>query len=548
MFRKSQTSQLELFESPSNLMSKRASKKYDDPKAWHNQFFKLVTSQVNEDNFAPLFKDTLRGAPTASIRILVSMSVLKEGFGCSDEQLFEKCEYDLLVRKALGLTNLNDKTPSLDTYYCFRRRLVEYEDAKGVNLMDTCFKDITTEQIKMFDIAGKSVRMDSKLIGSNIAWYSRYRLILTTLQQWAENGIASLNPSLRKKLEPFVKEDGQKTEYNSDSETVYKRLTSLGELIYQILVRIKASGSLLLKRVFDEQFLVEKGVVTLREKKTISAKSVQNPNDPDANYRSKGDQKIKGYSVNITESNDDDDKPNLITDVTVKPATAADNSYLQDSVNATSEITGNPVERINADGAYQSEANRVFAQENNILFLTTGLQGKQPRIDISFDGEILIAIDRKTGEKLPVKRVKDKWRVTIEDKYSYLTSEQIDKRILRKQLESIPKELLNKRNNVEAAMFQVSFHTRNNKTRYRGLLKHSLWADARCLWMNFVRLMIFQITVCQRTIFDLYKVIVEFVKAQILSLIETFTTPNYYKVAKGSRSFCLLYPLRYDFY
>ncbi|MEG1839301.1 MAG: hypothetical protein RR220_08440, partial [Bacteroidaceae bacterium] len=138
--------------------------------------------------------------------------------------------------------------------------------------------------------------------------------------------------------------------------------------------------------------------------------------------------------------------------------------------------------------------------------------------------------------------------VTIEDKYRYLTSEQIDKRLLRKQLESIPKELLDKRNNVEAAMFQVSFHTRNNKTRYRGLQKHSLWADARCLWMNFVRLMIFQITVCQRTIFDLYKVIVGFVKIQILSLIETFLTQDYYKVARDSRRFTLLYPMCYDFY
>ena len=27
-----------------------------------------------------------------------------EGFGCSDEDLFEKCEFDLLTRKALGLS------------------------------------------------------------------------------------------------------------------------------------------------------------------------------------------------------------------------------------------------------------------------------------------------------------------------------------------------------------------------------------------------------------------------------------------------------------
>ena len=43
---------------------------------------------------------------------------------------------------------------------------------------------------------------------------------------------------------------------------------------------------------------------------------------------------------------------------------------------------------------------------------------------------------------------------------------------LRKQIERLPLEEQHKRNNVEAAMFQYSFHTRNGKTRYRGLLKH----------------------------------------------------------------------------
>ncbi len=40
------------------------------------------------------------------------------------------------------------------------------------------------------------------------------------------------------------------------------------------------------------------------EKKQIAADSVQNPNDPDAEYRQKGQQKVKGYSVNITETTD----------------------------------------------------------------------------------------------------------------------------------------------------------------------------------------------------------------------------------------------------
>lgn len=48
-----------------------------------------------------------------------------------------------------------------------------------------------------------------------------------------------------------------------------------------------------------------------------------------------------------------------------------------------------------------------------------------------------------------------------------------------------------KRNNVEATIFQYCFHTRNNKTRYRGLLKHKLQAFARGLWINMRRLFIF---------------------------------------------------------
>lgn len=104
---------------------------------------------------------------------------------------------------------------------------------------------------------------------------------------------------------------------------------------------------------------------------------------------------------------------------------------------------------------------------------------------------------------LPVTKTNDKWRISTDSKakYRYFTREQVEKALLRKRLEAIPKKELNRRNNVEAAMFQISYHTRNNKTRYRGLVKHVMWACSRCMWMNFIRLMIFQTTTSQRTLF-----------------------------------------------
>ena len=37
------------------------------------------------------------------------------------------------------------------------------------------------------------------------------------------------------------------------------------------------------------------------------------------------------------------------------------------------------------------------------------------------------------------------------------------------------------------------FHTRNNKTRYRGLIKHTLQTIARCAWINMRRLFLYDI-------------------------------------------------------
>jgi hypothetical protein len=510
-------------------MRGRALKKYGDPKAWHNQFYELVTCNINEDAFKPLFKEGNMGRGNASISQLVAIMIMKEGNRRSDEQMFEAVDFDLLVRKALGLINISDQAPSLDTYYLLRRRISEYEDETGINLIEHCFKDVTRAQAVKFNIKGNSVRMDSKLIGSNIARYSRYRIVLTTLQKWAINGIFSLNPSLKKKLKPYLDEDAQKTEYRSTSDEIQQKIESLGSLIYKILVRIKATDGLLLNRVFNEQYEVYHGKVALRDKKRISADSVQNPNDPDAGYRTKGDQSIKGYSVNATETNDEDGKPSLITDVQVKSATAADKDFLEGGIEGSAEVTGTLAEHVNADGAYQSDGNRDFAADNLIDFVTSGLQGKPSRYDLTLNDDGLTVVDKATGDVVPVTRAKDKWRIATDSKakYRYFTPEQVEKALLRKRLEAIPKKELDRRNNVEAAMFQISYHTRSNKTRYRGLVKHVMWACSRCLWINFIRLMIFQTTTCQRTIFTLFRALGRSMQSHLILIGESLLSLLY---------------------
>ncbi|MBK6482121.1 MAG: transposase [Chitinophagaceae bacterium] len=110
------------------------------------------------------------------------MMVLKEANGWSDEQLFENCRFNLLVRSALGLMNMDDAVPVESTYYLFRKRIVEYEKSEKINLFEKTFASVTKGQATDFEVSGKSIRMDSKLLGSNIAWLSRYELIHETLR------------------------------------------------------------------------------------------------------------------------------------------------------------------------------------------------------------------------------------------------------------------------------------------------------------------------------------------------------------------------------
>ena len=170
MYKKTEPNpQLDMFTAPSMQLGSRASKKCSDPQRMAYQFYILVTTKIDEEIFKPLFPGGKKSdRPNASIRILVAMSVLKEGFVYSDEDLFEKCEFDLLTRKALGLELLTDVTPTIDTYYLFRRRICDYQERTGIDLMQLCFEHTADNQVRLLKISGKCVRMDSKLIGKAV--------------------------------------------------------------------------------------------------------------------------------------------------------------------------------------------------------------------------------------------------------------------------------------------------------------------------------------------------------------------------------------------
>lgn len=512
MFRKSSPdSQGSLFSSVPSILEGKSLNQYNDTHGWHNQFRIQIVSRVDEPVFSVLFSQKM-GAPNSPVSQLVGMMVLKEAFGWSDTQLFEQCRFNLLVRSALGMFNLDDEVPADSTYYLFRKRIHQYNREHGDDLLQRAFESVTQGQIKDFEVSGKVIRMDSKLIGSNIAWYSRFEIIHQTFVLFCKTlkvrDFLLFSEEETRQIKLLQSEEPQKTIYRSTREEVQNRMQDIGILVYKALELFSGNNNeayQLLQRVFDEQYKLagDDKKVELRPKEEISSDSTQSPHDPDSAYRNKSGQQVKGYSMNVTETISDGPL-DLITNVKVDKANVPDTAFVQPAIIATQGVTCTHVEKIYADGAYQSPGNDGFCQDIDMVF--TGIQGAASRYELEMTPEGLLVTDTKTGETLPAtlaKKLKnskeDRWYIRTGKDKVYFNQQAIRTSHMRRDMKQRPVEELQKRNNVEATIFHVGYPLHNGKSRYRGLDKNQTWAICRCLWVNLVRIIHFLEQTCQRT-------------------------------------------------
>ena len=202
---------------------------------------------------------------------------------------------------------------------------------------------------------------------------------------------------------------------------------------------------------------------------------------------------MKGYSANITETCSKNNL-NLIASVIVEKANTPDTAFVEPAIKATMDVTEQIVERLYLDGAFQSPSNDTYCENIDMVF--TGIQGFESRYELEMTPEGLLVTNTKTGEQMKAVLVKknksskeDRWRITTPSGYYYFGQQAIRASHLRHQIKGRSEQELHKRNNVEATIFQLSFPLRNNKSKYRGLIKQKIWAYCRCLWINLVRIL-----------------------------------------------------------
>jgi hypothetical protein len=488
----------------SSFLSEQSLKEYNDPESWHNLFRNQVIERIDENIFRCLFCED-NGAPNASIRVLVGMNILKAARNYSDAQLLEECKFNPLVRSALGLFNIDDNVPCKSTYYNFRQRIEARESAGLGNLMEEAFASITKSQMMVFNINGSKARMDSTLLGSNIAWNGRYAVIHETIRLAYTECKSVIDEFLTEKdieiLMQLFENSAENVSYYSNKSELEFKITQLGSIIYKIVINtqdtaVKAITTL--HRVFYDQYEIIDNVVSPLPKSQIKATSVQSPHDTDCHYHSKSETDVKGYTINVCEINDVEKNVKITTDVKVEPASHPDTAFFQPAIERTQAIVSDKIETISTDGAYYSFENQNFCTTNGIDFVVSGIQGFAPRYDLFITEEgVLHALDTQTNIIYKADNVKShkpnsqvKWVITLENgKKRYFTERDLINNEARKELSNRTQEELNFRNNSEASIFQYCYHFPDKKSCFRGLFKHQIWAYFRGLWVNFRSLM-----------------------------------------------------------
>jgi hypothetical protein len=305
--------------------------------SWAATFRREIFERLDEQPFAVLYSP-VDSRPNVPVNVLVGLETLKAGFGWSDAELHDAFTFNLQVRYALGYENVGEGDFDLRTLYYFRRRLSDYQQARGQSLLAQAFAQITDAQIDAFHLKTQRQRMDSTQIASNIQRFSRLQLLVEIAQRVYRMLDETEQAQYAERFAPYVRGTSGQFIYHLTGETTTPQLQALGELFQTLLhdlspKYVEDETYRLLARVFAEHFQPQANAdpgeaVTPRVGNAISPNSAQSPDDVEATYRSKRGEGYVGYVANLTETCDADNDFQLITAVQVAPNTTDDTTLL----------------------------------------------------------------------------------------------------------------------------------------------------------------------------------------------------------------------------
>jgi len=350
-------------------------------KSWAPIFYEQVFSNIDEKPFAVLYGTT--GNPNFPINILLSLEYIKHMKSCSDLELLDDFYFDYLVNYAVGIRTLGEMNLAARTLYYFRERVYQYclDNPGQDDLLFGQFLKLLRNFAEKAGISLQEQRTDTTLFMSNIKKAGRMSLAYDVLVK-AVKAIPreKLTDSLAKALEPDFKTD---VLYRAKAQEGDSKLALLLNLCDEALSILKSQRDASDEVRIVERFLAEQsaadagsGKLIPKPKQEISPTSLQSAYDEDATFRRKGHVSQSGYVLEISETCDENNAFQLITDYTVKPNNTSDVEILQGRLNKIKENTG--CTDMYVDGGFHSEDVHQAAKANEIDIHLTNMSGTEP--------------------------------------------------------------------------------------------------------------------------------------------------------------------------
>jgi len=475
-------------------------------------FYNIVFTNINENDYKVLFSEN-GSRPNAPVNVLVSALILKERKSWSYDELMSSIMFDLRAKAALGLTSIDTKPFSRATLFNFQNRIAEYEEKTSVNLLEKTFDNLTAKQLKDLKIKTDIQRSDSGLIASNIRKYSRVQLLIEVLLRLTRIFNDTDKEAFSEQLEPYSKLGSQHYVYGLKSSDLPHELQKLGELYHTVYqyVKVKYSDTKefrIFERAYNEHFTVIEGEAKAKDSKELNSSMLQSPDDEDATYRKKRDQESKGYTINATETANQENEIQLLTDIAVNKNNIDDSKILEERTDKLIEKTPG-LNELHTDGGYGSEEVDKKMEEHNITLVTTAVRGRESQIEktITQNSENV----REYTIKCPTQEIKstptgkrnkavfetdkcascpllEQCNIFKNNGIYYFTHQDYLKNKRNNNIHKIPEERRKIRPNVEATIKEFKNKTSAGKLKVRGQFKTSLFAFAMGISINFGRI------------------------------------------------------------
>jgi len=341
----------------------------------------------SEEDFADLYGIT--GRPNFSVGRMLGLCLLQELFNYTDQEALDAFGFDIRWQYALDVT--------VEEAYLSRRSLVEFRSRLAaadpeMKKMRVVFERVSQAAIDKLGVVVSEQRIDSTHIQSNIHMRGRLALFQDVMRRF----LRSLDEADYKLAPEHIRkrhEEEPNGWFGLGAAERKAKVSALAVDIHRLIEifadskRVKESEEYrLLVRLFSEQCEVvespksggddnggtsagsdgnaggaNESKTTVEVKKNSGGNTLQSAFDTDASYGHKG----QGYSAHITETCNNSEAAEIITDYEVHGAARSDVGKAQDALERLAESDMLP-EKLYADGGYPSVPSTYQIQESGV--------------------------------------------------------------------------------------------------------------------------------------------------------------------------------------